>query len=149
MVREKLVRYAVRACLAGALMASIAVLASGCEEAFGGPTILSLTVTPDTITKNETGMTNEYFDVTIQVTGFEAEIEEVELFIAQPYRRAPNNPMKTTEIDGNTIRVENIQKTWFQGEEITPGTYNIGATVTDATGTSDTQRNLDQVEVTE
>lgn len=147
---NEMMRYAIRACLTGLLLGSILVVGTGCEEALNGavdgPTITSLTITPTSVPKNDTGMTDEFFDVTIRVAGFDAPIEDVELFIAENNRSAPNNPQKTVDITGNTITIDNIQKTWFEGMD--RGLYNIGATVTDETGTSDTQRNLAQVEVT-
>lgn len=142
------VRRPLRALMIGGLLLSVLAVASACQEAFGGPTITSLQIEPDTISKNRnSGMTDQYFEVTIQVTGFENEIEDVELFIAENDRTAPRNPERETTIDGNTIAVTRIQQTWFNGMD--PGTYSIGATVTDAQGTSDSRSNLAEVELTE
>jgi uncharacterized protein (DUF433 family) len=142
------IRRPLRALVIGGLVLSMLAVASACQEAFGGPTITSLQIEPNTISKNRnSGMTDQYFQVTIQVTGFEDDIEDVELFIAENDRTAPRNPDRETSINGTTITVTRIQQTWFNGMD--PGTYNIGAAVTDAQGTSDTRRDLAEVELTE
>ena len=145
MTHRTSVRRLARACVAGLLIAAIAVTTSACEEAFGGPTILSLDIQPSTISSNNAGMSDEFFTVTISVTGFEAPIEDVELFIAENDRPPPGR--LDPQINGSTITIDRIQTKWFQ--DMDPGVYNIGATVTDETGTSDTRSNLAQVEVTE
>lgn len=138
----------VRGVVVASVLGFLVVGTTSCEEAFTGPTIVSLQIEPNTISVNQnTGMFDEYFNVTIQVSGFESPIDDVELFIVENDRPASKNPQRSTEIDGNTIRITRITQTWFQGME--PGVYNIGATVIDEGGTSDTQRNLAQVEVTE
>ena len=131
-----------------ALLGSLVVVTSACEEAFSGPSIDSMTVEPDTIPKTDVGMFDEFFTITIQVSGFEAPIADATAFIADNNKEAPEtHPDYRETVQGNTITMENIPKQWFKGQP--PGIYDIGAEVVDEDGTSDQQRNLATVTVTD
>jgi len=65
------------------LATGLAVLATGCEEAFSGPSIDSAEISPAEVPESDTGMTDECFTVDLNVSGFEAEIDEVTIFIVE------------------------------------------------------------------
>ncbi len=131
---------------AGALIGSIVMVASACEEAFGGPQIVSFEIVPDSIPKADSTMDDEYFDVTMQVSGFDAPIDEqeIDLFLVHNDRSVPVDTEFT--VDGSTIGAR-PKKKWVQ--DLDPGVYTIGASVADENGTSVTDRNLGEVEVTD
>lgn len=132
--------------LAAALLAAVFTLSS-CEEAFTGPSIVSMTITPSTIEETEQGMFDEFFEVEIVTSGFIGEIEGAEVFIQDPFdRQAPFDESMYPVVEGNTLVIENISKQWFAN--VPPGTYDIGATVRSADAEI-TQRDLAQVTVTE
>lgn len=110
------------------------------------PTITQLTIEPDTITETDTGMTDEFFEVTIDVSGFDSPISEVELSLTGEGRQAPDPSERTMTVNDNTITVSNIPYTWFTG--LDAGSYGITATVTDESGVSITKEDLATVEVT-
>lgn len=96
-----------------------------------GAEIVSLTLSPDTISLSDTGMTDEYFTATLVVDGFidPVDVDSVEVFIQDP-ERVEAEP-GTRDIDGNTITLGMIAKSWFAGLEA--GVYNIGAEVSSET----------------
>lgn len=131
-----------------ALLAWATTLATGCEEALGGPSITSFTIEPDEIRNTDTGMTDEHFTMALTVSGFEAEVDDVEAFIQENERTHPTNDSTyDISIEGNAIDIEGVPKTWFQG--LGAGTYDIGATVVDVNESEVTQRNLAEVTVLE
>lgn len=131
-----------------ALLAWATTLATGCEEALGGPSITSFTISPDEIPRTDTGMTDEHFTMALTVSGFEAEIDDVNAFIQENGHSHPREDASyDLSIQGNSIDIEGVPLTWFSG--VGAGTYNIGATVTDVNESEVTQRNLAEVTVTE
>ena len=121
------------------------VLVAGCGEDLGGASIDTMTVDPDIVSLSETGMTDEFFTVTISVSGFEGVIdtEATRVFIQDPLRDAvPGNTVQ----DGNTITLQMIAKTWVGG--LDAGTYQIGAEVQSDTETV-TQRDLATITIEE
>lgn len=121
------------------LIALPALLAVGCGEDIGaGATIDSLTVDPDIISLSDTGMTDEFFTVTIVVSGFADEVdpERTEVFVQEPEVAAVPG---STDVTGDTITLTMIAKTWVGG--LDAGLYDVGATVRSATE-SVTQRDL-------
>lgn len=137
--------------LALALLIGALLTLSSCVPDVFGPTITDVTVDPSTIAKSNTGMTDEYFDVTISTSGFEGEFESAEVFIQVP-DGAPIDSLGSfrTAEDGDisTIINENqtIATSWFG--DVEAGTYNIGARVT--TDLEEvTQRDLATVTVTD
>ncbi|MGM0555660.1 MAG: hypothetical protein ACQEVA_04690 [Myxococcota bacterium] len=137
------------AALIVAMLALTTVISSCVPEAFG-PNITSATITPSTISESNTGMTDEYFDVTLNTSGFDGEFQDAEVFIQIPggSDRPANGSFSTIEPDDiSTITSDpqSIPLSWFGGLE--PGVYNIGATV--QTDLEDyTQLDVATVEVT-
>jgi hypothetical protein len=130
------------------LLGLVAFGTTACEEALDGgfgSTISSFTISPDRIPQSDTGMTDEFFDVSMTVSGFETPVSSVELFIQETGQQAPLNSERELSVVGSSVSVSNIAKTWFNG--VSPGIYNIGATVTAEDGSEVTQRNLGTVEV--
>lgn len=119
-------------------------VATGCivdEE--GDPQIISMTVSPNSISRSETGSTSEYFTVTIDIANFEDEVTSAEVYIQSPARTAEHGQI---EIEGDTIILSQIAKTWFGNLEV--GTYNLGATVRTDTVTV-RENNLTTVTITD
>lgn len=137
--------------LALVLLIGAALTLSSCVDGLLGPTITSVTVTPSTIPKSQTGMTDEYFDVTINTSDFEGEFESAEVFIQVP-DGAPMDSLGQFEPvePGDMTTIVNVPRTiatsWFG--DVGAGTYNIGARVT--TDLEEvTQRDLTTVTVTD
>ena len=133
------------------VMVAAALLVVGCGEALNngsllGPRIESLSLTPDTIATSDTGMTDEYFTATLVVAGFEDEItlDEVDIFIQEP--DVVDAVPQDRSIDGNTITLDRIAKSWFAG--LSAGTYPIGANVESETE-SVSELNLFEITVTD
>ena len=108
-----------------------------------GAQIVSLTLEPNTISLSDTGMTDEYFTVTLVTGGFVDPVdpETAVVFIQEPERTEAEPG--TREVSGNTITLGMIAKSWFAGLE--PGVYNIGAEVSSET---EQVRQLDLATVT-
>lgn len=120
---------------------------AGCGEDLGsGASILSLSVDPDVVSASDTGMTDEFFTVTLVVAGFEEAVEadQTRVFIQEASDRdaVPGD----TTLDGDTITLQMIAKTWVGGLE--PGLYDIGAEVRSATE-SVIQRDLATITIEE
>ena len=136
-----------RLCTLGALTA-LALTLHGCADLIGatGPDITSVTITPDSIAENSTGMTDEFFSVTIETSGFEFPLEGAEVRIVDLDRVGSTNPPPT--INGDQIIVNDILQSWFQG--VPPGEYNIQVTVfSEDQAESVTRDDLATVTVTE
>ncbi|NND02491.1 MAG: hypothetical protein HKN91_06870, partial [Acidimicrobiia bacterium] len=119
---------------------------SACGEDLGeGPSIDSLIVDPDVVAESDTGMTDEFFVVTINFSGFEEPVDPdlTRVFIQQPERDAVAG---STDVTGNTITMTMIAKTWTVG--LDTGQYNVGAEVRSATE-SVTQRDLATITIEE
>ena len=70
-----------RGILLALLLALVAFGTTACEEALDGggfgSTISNFTITPDRIPQSDTGMTDEFFDVSMTVSGFETPVSSV------------------------------------------------------------------------
>lgn len=123
-----------------------AVLLSACGEDLGfGPSIDSVTIDPDIISLSDTGMTDEFFTVTITVSGFDDVVDpdETRVFVQEPEVNAVPG---STELSGNTITLTMIAKTWVGGFDA--GIYDVGAEVRSPTE-SVTQRDLATITIEE
>ena len=98
---------------------------AGCTElADDGPQISSVTVSPNTISQSEGGMTDEFFEVTIVTAGFTSPIENATVRIQDVDGDGrEGEPQVAPTIDGDTVVISRIAKSWFGGLE--PGQYNI------------------------
>jgi len=111
------------------LLAVILLINAGCaDDLLGGPSIDSMTITPATLSVNDTGMTDEFFTVTLEVSGFEQEIDLDEtriFFMAGPeeVEAVFGNSSQT----GNQLTFGQIATGWFQDQPL--GTYDINAEV--------------------
>ena len=112
------------------LLAFIAIVLTGCGELVNNATgarIANLTITPDTITATDTGMTDEFFTATMVVEGF---VDPVDPDTAVIFLQEPNRleaQPQSRSIDGNTITLDGIAKTWVGG--LDPGVYPVGGEV--------------------
>lgn len=115
-----------------AFLAILVLVSTGCGEDLGfGPEIVSMTVSPDTLSTTETGMTDQFFTITIEVSGFtdEIDVEATRAFI-QPDE--VDAVYESATLVGNTITLDRIATGWFQ--TLPPGTYDIGAEVSTVPG---------------
>jgi hypothetical protein len=129
-----------------ALLLLLLTTASGCGDVLNdGPTITSLTVSPSSVVQTDTGMTDEFFTITLSFSGFESDVivDETRVFIQDPEIDAVPG---TADLNGDTITLGMIAKTWVGG--LAPGVYEIGAEVRSETE-SVTERNLATIEITE
>lgn len=129
------------------LLALIIVTATACplDDIFEEPQILSMTVTPSSLPRSEIGMTDEFFTVVLSLINFDEEIENVSVFIQDPYRDAVPQEILIGP-RGDEVELRGIAKTWFTG--FTPGTYQIGALIETET-VSVRENNLATVTVTD
>jgi hypothetical protein len=132
---------------------SLFALTSCGEDLGGGPEIVSMTISPDTLSVTETGMTDQFFTVTLEVAGFtdEIDLEETRVFIQGTDE--VDAVFQTSAQVGNTITLGMIATGWFQTQ--VPGVYDIGASVQTIAGDTGqpteqvTQLNLATVTITE
>lgn len=134
-----------RRLLAAAILLITAVSA-GCGPIDDNlPTIVSMSITPNSIPRANGGMTDQFFEITIVTANFSSPLSEnVRVFIQENNEEAVAGEIT---INGDTIVLKRIAQSWFQGLE--PATYNIGATVnSEGEAEQATQRNLATVTVT-
>lgn len=141
----------------GLLAAGLAVLSTSCEEAFSGPSVQSATIEPARIPQNDAGMTDECFTVEMSVSGFEAPISEVTIFIVEEDSRRVTATEGSTQCkpdaspkfqsEGSQVTVEGIKKTLVN--QLDPGEYGIGTTIVDEEGSEVTQRDITTLEIVE
>lgn len=120
---------------------------TGCGEDLGsGASIVSLVIDPNVVSAQDTGMTDEYFTVTLTFAGFEEAViaDETRVFIQEASDR--DAVPGSTTLDGSTITLAMIAKTWVVG--LDPGIYDIGAEVRSATE-SVIQRDLATITIEE
>lgn len=110
----------------------------------GDPQIVSMTVTPSQISRSEAGTSNEFFTATIQVANFDDEITDAAVYIVSPSRTAVPGKI---EIEGDTIILSEIAKTWFG--DLEPGVYKLGARVKSETVPKLEENDLTTVTVTD
>lgn len=134
---------------AGALLGALSLSLTGCPAEFGDePTIVSMSITPAILSLGETGMTDEFFTVNMEIANFTETIapEGVEVYIELSGSREIAEPAQVV-IEGNFIRLTGIQKSWFGG--LSPAVYPVGASVTSVTGLEQTQQSrLAEVTIT-
>lgn len=141
------------------LAAGLAVATTSCEEAFSGPSIDSATISPSEIPASDTGMGDECFTVEMSVSGFEADLEEVTIFIVEDdnqrvtatpgtFDQCKTDTAPTFTEDGSRITVEGIPKTRLVSG-LDPGEYGIGATIVDVEGGEVTQRGITTLRIVE
>lgn len=146
----------VRSLLLILLSAGLVATAASCEEAFDGPNIQSATIDPAQIPKNDAGMTDECFTVDMTISGFNAAVDEVTIFIVEEQSRSVTASEEGTtqcapdalpkfETAGSQVTVRGIKKTLVNG--LDAGRYGIGATVIDAEGNEVTQRDIATLEI--
>lgn len=109
-------------------LALFAAVSTGCGEDLleNGPEIVSMTISPDEIPSTSTGMTDQFATVTLTVAGFTdpINVDATRVFIEDNGVEAV---FGTASMTGNTITLEEIATSWFQGLE--PGEYPLGAEV--------------------
>lgn len=133
--------------LAGVSLALFVVFGSlGCEDTLTGPRVLSATIDPDRIPKQDRGMSDEFFDIEMETSGFESDVQAVEFFV-QTERGEQTNPEPQEEptFETGRIVVNEIPKNWFADID-TVGTYPIGTEIT-SEQTEIRQRSITEVEV--
>ncbi len=136
-----------RRLITAAILFTLAVLFAGCLdlEDLDSPRIASMTITPSTISQGSTGMTDEFFTITIVTENFTEPLESVEVQIQENNREAQST--QAPRINGNTIVLERVTLSWFQGLE--PGDYAISASVfSEGELQNATEQNLATVTVT-
>ncbi len=109
------------------ILGAALLFSNGCIDAVDGPDITSVTVTPGSISKSETGMTDESFTVVIQTSGFESELTGATVAIQDLDPPLEGQPLEDPTISGDTITLR-ILKSWLGG--LDEGTYSIETTVT-------------------
>lgn len=112
------------------------------------PTIASMSITPNTIAVSSTGMTDEFFTVTITTANFASTITTANVFIQDADGANRDGTPETTMINGEVVVLNKIPLSWFSG--LGAGTYKLGAQVSSEGGAeSVTQLDLATVTVTE
>ena len=106
------------------IMAVTSLMGLSCGPEFIEPTVISMDIQPDTFSLDDTGMTDQFIDIQLQVANFSQEPNMVQVFLQDPNRIA--NPMDVV-FQGNTIILEDIQRTWL--EDLSQGVYSVGAKV--------------------
>jgi hypothetical protein len=132
--------------LLAAAILLITAVSAGCGPIDDNlPTIVSMSITPNSIPRANGGMTDQFFEITIVTANFSSPLSEnVRVFIQENNEEAVAGEIT---INGDTIVLKRIAQSWFQGLE--PATYNIGATVnSEGEAEQATQRNLATVTVT-
>ena len=124
------------------------VVLTGCGEDFtaSGPQVDSITIDPTTITTSQQGMTDEFFTVTVQLSGFTEpiDIEASEVFYVDASgQEVPSNSMMRS-IDGAdangvcadvcTVSFDRIFLNWFAGTPASETPYDIGAEIVSEPG---------------
>lgn len=131
--------------IAATLLVGAVLVLPSCVGEGDFPEIVSMTVDPASIPQSDTGMTDETVDVTMQVSGFTGQIVEADAYIQ--LQAGPRTAQKQDfVVEGNTITLVGITKSWFSGLE--PGDYSIGAQVVSDSGEDITQGDLATVSIT-
>lgn len=141
----KLTRHGLFVCFS-ALTFAMVLLGSSCVPIDdGSPQISTLTITPSTISESSTGMTDQFFEITIVTANFTEPIESAQVFIQDLNREAVFNT--APEITGDTIVIKRVPFAWFS--EVGVGEHAISATVfSEGDLQSATELNLTTVTVT-
>lgn len=126
----------------GALLMLALLVVAGCGDVDAGPEITAVTVEPSTIEFNRY---NGSMSVTISIAGFSGKVVEADAFIQLTPSPARTATKESFSQQGNTLRLEGVPRTWFQG--LPPGSYQIGAAVISERGESVEQLDLATVQV--
>lgn len=105
---------------------TMSIMSTSCLDAVDGPQIVSVNISPNNVQKSATGMTDEFFTVTITTSGFDSALTGATVAIQEldpPLEAQPG----ASDINGDVITLQQIPKSWFGGLE--EGTYNIETTV--------------------
>ena len=121
-------RATLRPLLAALTLTGAMLTFSGCPDLDDGPDITSVTISPNTVKKSSTGMTDEFFTVVIQTSGFESELTGATVAIQDIDPALEAQPQEEPVINGDTITLNRIPKSWFSGLDV--GEYAIETTVT-------------------
>lgn len=102
------------------------VTTSGCGvlDLGQGAQIVSVEISPNTISRNNMTMTDE-FTIVIVTAGFETPLAGARVLIQQ--NQNPAEPQNTPVIQGDTITLERIPQFWFQGLAV--GEYPLSVRV--------------------
>ncbi len=100
-------------------------LLTSCEDLVVGAQVDAMVITPAQISLSETGMTDEFFNVEITVSGFDEAIDKNSVTIYRQDPRVDAVP-ESISVNGNTIKLTRIAKSWFGSVE-SAGEYSIGA----------------------
>ncbi len=98
---------------------------TSCNELDLGASVDSMVITPNQISLSETGMTDEIFNIEIQVSAFDGEIDKSSVRIYREKQRVEAVP-ETISVNGNRIKLSRIAKSWF-GDVVEAGSFSIGA----------------------
>ena len=97
------------------------------------PQVLSVDVIPDSVPADQTGMTDQYFRVEINVVGFDEEgtrlnEDQTDAFLQIDGEKRQSIGTISQETTRDTIVLEQVTYAWAGGLE--KGTYQLGAKVT-------------------
>lgn len=98
-----------------------------------GPSIDSVTITPSEIATTQAGMSDEFFSVTIEISGFTdpIDLEETRIWYTTPSgveETAQFQEFSANE-DETILTFERIVTSWFQDAEARDQPYDIGVQV--------------------
>lgn len=114
------------------LIAAMMFFGFGCaDDLLGGPEIVSMTISPDSVASTATGMTDQFVTVTLVVAGFAdpINVDGTRVFIES---NGIEGVYQNAALSGDTITLTEIATSWFQG--LTPGEYPLGAEVVSQDG---------------
>ncbi len=113
----------------GLLLITLAFVLPGCVGLDDGPRITTVTITPSTVPASETGMTNEFIDITIGTAGFVEQPMTGSATIQANGREA--TPTEIVVETDDTVLLNGIAKSWLGG--LSAGTYDIEVAVSNDT----------------
>ena len=90
--------------------------------------ILSVTISPNVIATSDTGMSDEFFTIEIETTGFTdpIDVDETQAYFFDGDEQT-DAVYQSARLDGDTIILESIFTSWFGAQPA--GSYEIGVTV--------------------
>lgn len=109
------------------LIAAMIFFGFGCaDDLLGGPEIVSMSVSPDSVASTATGMTDQFVTVTLVVGGFTdpINVDSTRVFIQDTNT---DGIYQSATLSGDTITLTEIATSWFQG--LSAGDYSLGAEV--------------------
>lgn len=114
------------------LIAALIFFGFGCaDDLLGGPEIVSMTISPDSVASTGTGMTDQFVTVTLVVDGFTdpINVNGTRVFIEE---NGIDGVYQSASLVGDTITLTEIATSWFQ--DLAPGEYPLGAEVVSEDG---------------